>query len=208
MFTEDDLLPLSALQHFLFCERQCGLIHIEQVWVENLFTAQGRIMHERVDQTGSEKRGRVRFAYGVMIRSLSLGVSGKADLVEFHLQDDGLWLPHPVEYKRGRPKKENWDRVQLCAQAICLEEMLAVEIRKGALFYGKQRRRQVVEFDRELREETRQTAIRLHELISSGRTPPANYSKRCESCSLLSVCLPRVTDRKRSVAEYLQEAVS
>ena len=205
MYCEDDFLPLSALQHLLFCERQCALIHIEQVWVENLFTAQGRIMHERVDQTGRESQGKVRLEYGVPLRSFALGLIGKADLVEFHLQEDGAWLPHPVEYKRGRPKKENWDRVQLCAQAMCLEEMLEMAIAEGALFYGKKRRRQVVRFDEELRAKTRDTAEQLHQLIRSGITPAAIYAKKCNSCSLFTLCLPRVADRKHSVHEYLEE---
>lgn len=115
MYSEDDLLPLSALQHILFCERQCALIHVEQLWVENLYTAQGRVMHDRVDQTGRESRKDVRLEFGVPIRSLQHGLSGKADMIEFHRRSDNVWLPFPVENKRGRPKKENWDKVQLCA---------------------------------------------------------------------------------------------
>jgi CRISPR-associated exonuclease Cas4 len=134
MYTEDDLLPLSALQHLLFCERQCALIHIEQAWSENLFTAQGRIMHERVDDGGRVTRGDVRRESGMPLRSLRLGLIGKADMVEFYRQSDSSWLPYPVEYKRGKAKKENWDKVQLCAQAICLEEMLEVAVPEGALF--------------------------------------------------------------------------
>jgi len=208
MYTEDDLLMLSGLQHILFCERQCALIHIEQVWVENLFTAQGRIMHERVDRPGHESRRDVRIEYGVPFRSLRLGLSGKADVVEFHRQGSGIWRPYPVEYKRGRPKKENWDRVQLCAQAMCLEEMLGMEVPEGALFYGKNRRRQVVTLDNDLREETAETADRLHRLVNSGVTPPAVYEKKCDSCSLLEVCLPKTASGKRSVAKYLSEAQS
>lgn len=203
-YTEDDLIPLSALQHILFCERQCALIHIEQVWVENLFTAQGRIMHERVDRTGRESRRDVRLEYGVPLRSLRLGVIGKADMIEFHRRDGGIWLPFPVEYKRGKPKKDNWDRVQLCAQAICLEEMLGVDIPEGALFYGKQRRRQAVVFDDELRGITTDIAIRLHTLIDGGTTPPAVYEKKCDTCSLIEVCLPRISTGRKSVARYLR----
>lgn len=203
MYSEDDLLPLSALQHLLFCERQCALIHIEQVWAENLFTAQGRVMHERVDQVGRESRRDVRLEFGVPLRSLRLGLSGKADMVEFHKQEDGSWLPYPVEYKRGRPKKEDWDRVQLCAQAICLEEMLEVVVSEGALFYGKNRRRQVVGFDRELRRQTEDTANRLHALIRSGRTPSARFEKKCESCSLKNTCMPKSAGSGKNVGRYL-----
>lgn len=208
MYTEDDLLMLSALQHILFCERQCALIHIEQVWVENLYTAQGRIMHERVDQTGRESRRDVRLEYGVPLRCLKLGLIGKADMVEFHRQDDGAWLPYPVEYKRGKAKKENWDKVQLCAQAICLEEMLGADIPEGALFYGKNRRRQIVVFDEPLRGETAQTATRLHGLINAGLTPAAIYGPKCETCSLLDLCLPKIANHKQSVEKYLRSMQS
>ena len=140
VYTEDDLLRLSALQHLLFCERQCALIHIEQIWTENLFTAEGRIMHDKVDTANRETRGNVRIEYGVPMHSLRLGLIGKADVVEFHKDEDD-WVPFPVEYKRGKPKKDNSDKAQLCAQALCLEEMMNVEIPRGALFYGETRRR-------------------------------------------------------------------
>lgn len=204
MYTEDDLLPISALQHLLFCERQCALIHIEQVWVENLFTAEGRIMHERVDDGVRENRGDVRRESGVPLRSLRLGLIGKADMVEFHRQPGDIWQPYPVEYKRGRPKKGSWDKVQLCAQGICLEEMLSCSVPEGALFYGKKRRRLDVRFDDELRQETEQTAVRLHELIRSGKTPRVRYEKkRCGNCSLLALCMPRVAGISKDVDHYL-----
>lgn len=207
-YAEEDLLPLSALQHLLFCPRQCALIHIEQIWVENLFTAQGRLMHERVDRTGRESRKDVRIEYGMPLRSLRLGLIGKADVVEFHLQEEGAvkWLPFPVEYKRGRAKKENWDRVQLCAQAICIEEMLAIPISAGALFYGKNRRRQDVRFSVELRQETKNTALKLHELFAAGRTPGPIYTKKCDSCSFYQLCLPKLLEKKRKVGTYLDQA--
>lgn len=205
MYTEDDLLPLSALQHLLFCERQCALIHIEQVWSENLFTAEGRIMHERVDEGGRESRGKVRLAFGLLLRSLRLGLSGKADVVEFHRQANGDWLPFPVEHKRGRPKKADWDRVQLCAQAMCLEEMLNCSIPAGALFYGKTRRRQDVVFDAGLRREVEETAARLHELVRSGKTPSAKYEKKCDSCSLVNLCMPKVAGGKKRVTDYMKD---
>ncbi|MDI6616136.1 MAG: CRISPR-associated protein Cas4 [Syntrophaceae bacterium] len=207
MYTEDDLFPLSALQHLIFCERQCALIHTEQAWAENLFTAEGRIMHERVHEEGSESRGAIRIERGVPLRSLRLGLIGKADVVEFHRQTDGSWLPFPVEYKRGKPKKDDSDRVQLCAQSLCLEEMLGVGMQKGALFYGKNRRRAEVVFDDALRKATEEAAVRLHELIASGRTPKPVYAKKCDSCSLVGMCLPKTMGKRRSVQRYLSGAV-
>ena len=131
MYSIDDLLPLSALQHIVFCERQCALIYTEQAWTENRLTVEGKIMHERVHDESRESRGDVRIDYGVSLRSLRLGLIGKADVVEFHRQPDGSWRPFPVEYKRGKPKADDCDKVQLCAQAICLEEMLSVRSRRG-----------------------------------------------------------------------------
>src|SRR3990172_12230212 len=165
MFSEDGLIQLSALQHFMFCERQCALIHIEQIWTENLFTAEGRIMHDKVDTANRKSRGNVRIEYGVPLRSFRLGLIGKADVVEFHKMDDGTWMPFLVEYKRGKPKPDNCDKVQLCAQAICLEEMLNVEIKEGALFYGETRHRHDVEFSATLRRETEDVAKGGRELI-------------------------------------------
>lgn len=215
-YTEDDFIQLSALQHLLFCERQCAFIHIEQIWVENLFTAQGRIMHERVDTGNRESRGSIRIEYGMPLRSLRLGLTGKADVVEFHLSSDGLlsgskskaeWRPFPVEYKRGKPKKDNCDKVQLCAQALCLEEMLNTEIPEGALFYGKTRRRQDVVFDKGLRLETEKAAKRAHELIKAGKTPKPLYTKKCDSCSFVGLCLPKTIEKRRSVNRYLKNAI-
>jgi CRISPR-associated exonuclease Cas4 len=199
----DDLIMISALQHYAFCPRQCALIHIEQIWAESGRTAEGRIMHERVHDESRESRGDVRIDYGVSLRSLRLGLIGKADVVEFHRQTDGTWLPFPVEYKRGKPKADDCDKVQLCAQAICLEEMLSVAIPEGALFYGQTRHRLGVVFDEALRRETEETARRAQELIASGRTPPPVYEKRCESCSLMAECLPKTIQKRRSVKSYL-----
>ena len=208
-YSEDDLLPLSALQHILFCERQCALIHIEQIWVENLFTAQGRIMHERVDRCGRESRGDIRTEFAMPIRSLRLGLIGKADAVEFHRQAAArpLWLPFPVEHKRGRPKKDNCDKVQLCAQAICLEEALGVTIPQGAIFYGKNRRRQNVEFTEALRQQTEETAERLHRLFDAAITPAPVYSAKCNSCSFKEICLPKTLEKKRRVGQYIDKAI-
>ncbi|MBW2596677.1 MAG: CRISPR-associated protein Cas4 [Deltaproteobacteria bacterium] len=207
MYTEDDLIPLSALQHLIFCERQCALIHIEQAWAENLFTAEGRIMHEHVHAEERESRGKIRIEYGMPLRSLRLGLIGKADVVEFHRQVDGTWLPFPVEYKRGKPKKDNSDKVQLCAQALCLEEMMDVSVPDGALFYGKTRRRLDVVLDDTLRRLTEETAMRLHELIESGRTPRPVYAKKCDTCSLAGMCLPKTVGKRKSVKRYLSGVV-
>ncbi len=197
-YNEDDLIHLAALNQYAYCPRRCALIHIEQLWSENLFTAEGRIMHDKVDTANRESRGNIRIEYGVPMRSLRLGLIGKADVVEFHKKDDGTWAPFPVEYKRGKPKMDYCDKVQLCAQAICLEEMLNIEITEGALFYGQTRRREDVVIDKSLRMETEETARKVHELIESGITPKAEYSAKCKKCSLLSICLPKVNSKASS----------
>jgi len=210
-FTEDDLLPLSGLQHLSFCERQCALIHIEQAWAENLFTAEGRVMHDRVHEADSESRGDIRVEYSMSLRSLRLGLIAKADVVEFHRNREpcgGKWRPFPVEYKRGRPKKDNVDKVQLCAQALCLEEMLAVEVPSGALFYGKTRHRQDVDFDANLRSETEDTAKRFHALVEAGKTPKPVFGKRCDSCSMKHLCLPKTIEKDKSIERYLIDTTS
>jgi CRISPR-associated exonuclease Cas4 len=208
MYNEDALIPLSSLQHMAFCPRQCALMFIEQVWDENRFTVEGRIFHERVHEIGAETRGPIRISRGVHIRSLRLGIVGIADVIEFHRQADHSWRPFPVEYKRGKPKADDCDKVQLCAQALCLEEMLSVAIPAGSLFYGQTRRRLDVAFDEALRRETEETARRAHELITSGRTPPPVYEKRCESCSLMTDCLPRTIQKRRSVKAYLSRILN
>ncbi|HQB35695.1 MAG TPA: CRISPR-associated protein Cas4, partial [Syntrophorhabdus sp.] len=172
VFTEEELIPISALAHFSYCKRRCALIHIEQIWSENLFTAKGHIMHERVHDERRESRGKVRAEYGIPLRSLALGLIGKADMVEFYCQEDGSWMPYPVEYKLGKPKLDDSDKIQLCAQAFCIEEMLGIHIEKGALFYGRTMRRQVINFDPSLRFDTEEIARATHELIASGQTPP------------------------------------
>jgi len=200
MFKEEDLIPLSSLQHYVFCPRQCALIHVEQQWDENRFTAEGRLQHLRVDQKDSEVRDGVRIEYGVSIRSFALGLVGKADAVEFFGN-----TPVPVEYKRGRPKPDRYDHVQLCGQAICLEEMLNVKIPSGAIFYGKPRRRELVEFKESLRAETTFAAKSVHELIKTTRTPAAKYDpKKCKACSLLGICMP---SGKKHISNYLKDAM-
>jgi CRISPR-associated exonuclease Cas4 len=202
MYSDEELIPLSALNHFIFCERRCALVHIEQAWVENRFTAEGRVMHERVDRGDRAERGQVRVEYGMPLRSRLLGISGKADVVEFHLRD-GQWKHFPVEYKRGKPKKNDSDKVQLCAQALCLEEMLGQQVENGALFYGKTRRRLNVAFDGDLRRVTNETAEKIHALIDSGITPLARYEKKCDGCSFLNLCLPKAIGKKRKVTSWL-----
>ncbi len=215
MHSEDELLPISALQHLSFCERQWALIHLEQVWSENVFTAEGRNLHEKTHEADCENRPGLRIVRGLRLRCLRLGLVGQADVVEFHKAEagvsldgpEGLWRPFPVEYKRGKAKPDNCDRVQLCAQAMCLEEMLGAEVREGALFYGRPRRREVVELTPELRGETESLAARLHELHAAGRTPKARYGPKCKSCSLLEVCLPKITGIDKDIAHYLAKAL-
>lgn len=205
MFVEDDLLPLSALQHLLFCERQCALIHVEDVWAENVLTVEGRHLHERADSGLAETRPGVRTVRALALRSLRLGLSGRADLVEFHdSTESGATRPFPVEYKRGRPKHNDADRIQLCAQALCLEEMLGVQITAGALFYGTTRRRQDVEFDATLRAVVERGAARLHALVDGGVTPRAVREPKCENCSLLDLCLPHAVGARRSAGAFVE----
>jgi CRISPR-associated exonuclease Cas4 len=221
-FGEDDLLPISALADLVFCERRAALHHIEAVWEDNVFTVEGTFMHQRVhSEEPLESRGDLRIARGLRLRSLRLGLSGIADVVEFHRvggneaasagQANGLprgvdlpgtrgsWQPFPVEYKRGRLRREEGYQVQLCAQALCLEEMLRVTVPVGAVFYGQPRRRLEVTFSEELRTQTESAAARLHELSRAGKTPPARYEKKCDSCSLLTLCMPKTTGGHKSV---------
>ena len=162
-------------------------------------------MHDRVHDEGAESRGDVSTERGVSLRSLELGLIGKADVVEFHKTGEGTWLPFPVEHKRGKPKIEDWDRVQLCAQALCLEEMLGVDIPQGAIFYGTPRRREVVDFTQELRAKTADAAGAVRKLLEEGVTPGPEYKKRCDNCSMAGLCLPKVIEKKRSVSKYLQK---
>lgn len=207
MFSEDDLLPLSGLQHLAFCERQAALIHVEQVWLDNVWTVEGQHLHETTDEGQGESRREVRVARGLPLRSLTLGLSGRADVVEFHRVDDaeggtvltgfpGRWRPFPIEYKRGRPKRHRADEIQVCAEALCLEEMLETPVPAGALFYGKTRRRTGVTFDDDLRAEVTKAASRFRALIDSRRTPPAEYGPKCEECSLMPICAPRSSGKR------------
>ena len=200
MYAESDYLLLSGLQHIKFCPRQCALIHIEQVWNENFFTAEGRAQHEKVHSGFAESRRVVRTERAVKIASSALGLSGETDAVEFY--KDGKIVP--VEYKHGEPKADSCDEVQLCAQVLCLEEMLNCTIDEGALFYFKVRKRISVPITAELREETVALAEKFHELVSSGLTPEAVYTKRCGSCSLTECCFPDSAGKGKSVAGYMK----
>ena len=200
MYNDDEFLPISALQHFVFCPRQCALIYIEQVWEENLLTAEGKILHDKAHEERVETRDGIRIERGIFIRSEKLGLIGRADVVEFHKPEQGhRWSAFPLEYKHGKPKDNNCDKVQLCAQALCLEEMLKADIPAGALFYGKTRHRIDVEFTQGLRGETMDAVARLRPFIRSGFTPAPVYGKKCESCSLLSICLPKIIQNAASV---------
>jgi len=182
--------------HYLYCPRQCALIHIEQAWVENTATAEGRVAHERVHAAESEMQRGVRT------------VTGISDVVELHRAADGVWRPFPVEHKRGRPKAHRADEVQLCAQAMALEEMFKVEIAAGALFYGQPRRRTAVCFDPALRALTQEVAAATDALISCGRTPRMGYEKkRCDGCSLIELCRPQTTGAERSVATWFEAQI-
>lgn len=220
-YNEDDLLPVSALQHLLFCKRRCALIYIEGLWDENVPTTEGGILHEKVHEAETESRGDVRIARGLRLRSLRIGLTGMSDVVEFHrlTQDaqtkgtnlegvDGLWQPFIVEYKRGRLRHEEGYEIQLCAQALCLEEMLHVHIDSGALFYGKTCRRLDIAFGQDLRSRTESAATRLHELIKAGVTPRAIREPKCEHCSLIDLCLPSAMLHPRTARGYLSRAIA
>lgn len=215
MYEEADYLQLSGLQHFVFCRRQWALIHIENLWAENYRTADGTVMHENVHNTAyRESRGERKIARGMYVHSARLGISGQCDAVEFLRSADGVpiagwegrWQPYPVEYKRGRPQAIDADRLQLCAQAICLEEMLCCDIPEGALYYGETRRREAVDFTEELRETVRACLTEMHELYRRGYTPQPKQTKSCGACSLQELCLPTLP-ACGSVADYLRKCM-
>jgi CRISPR-associated exonuclease Cas4 len=184
-------IPISALQHAVYCLRQAALIHIERLWAENYFTAEGRVMHDVTHEAGSRKSRGVRRVSALPLACRRLNIAGVADLVEFHAGPDGE-TAFPVEYKRGKPKRHRADEVQLCAQALCLEEMTGRSVPEGALFYGETKRRIVVSFDTELRWLTEDTATAFGALVKQGRTPsPVYRSDRCHACSLLELCRPK-----------------
>ncbi|MCI6720805.1 MAG: CRISPR-associated protein Cas4 [Clostridiales bacterium] len=211
IYPESEYLQLSGLQHFAFCRRQWALIHIEQQWADNLRTVEGELLHERChDERQTGQRAGLLTVRGMRVFSASLGISGACDVVEFHPDPDGiplfgrpgLWRPVPIEYKRGAPKPHDADALQLCAQAMCLEEMLACPIPAGALFYGETRRRQPVDFTDSLRQTVRTMLEEMHGYFSRGYTPVVRPTKSCNACSLKNLCLPKLY-RKRSAKAYL-----
>ncbi|NMG67961.1 CRISPR-associated protein Cas4 [Azoarcus indigens] len=204
MTMDDELIPLSALQHHLYCPRQCALIHLEQQWAENRQTAEGRLLHDKADTPAVERRHGVRTVTAMPLSSAALGINGVADVVEFHAEAPGE-RPYPVEYKRGRPKTHRADEVQLCAQALCLEAMFGVAVAEGALFYGQPRRREVVAFDEALRTLTQEAISATRAMFHAGRTPLASYdAKRCDNCSLLDLCQPRLLAKAGGVEAWLK----
>jgi CRISPR-associated exonuclease Cas4 len=213
MYLEEEYLQLSGIQHFVFCKRQWALINVEHQWQENYRTMDGRLMHENAHKEEyHEKRGDIIITRGMAIFSPSLGLSGKCDVVEFHKDEKGVviygweekWVPFPVEYKRGEPKQNNCDILQLCAQAMCFEEMLLCEIPEGALFYGEPRRRLKVIFTKELRDEVKKATEEMHRLYKREHTPKVKTSQACRACSLKEACLP-VLLKNQSVEKYLKE---
>lgn len=215
-YPEEDWLALSGLQHFAFCRRQWALIHIEQQWRDNYLTTAGSLEHDRAhDYSESETRGNLLVMRDLRVFSRRLGITGACDVVEFRRSDDGVplhgrtgcWLPYPVEYKHGRSKQQDADRLQLCAEAMCLEEMLACSIPEGALFYQQTKRRERIEFDTSLRKQVITMAREMHELFQRGHTPKVRPSKSCRACSLRDVCLPKPTgtrSAKRFIEEFVQ----
>lgn len=198
---DEKLIPLSALQHYAFCPRQCALIHNEQVWAENFLTAQGQQLHSRVDSGEPETRKGIKFERGVQVAAHSLGLTGKMDLLEKDLSTGKIT---PVEYKRGKPKPSDWDEIQLCAQALCLEEMTGQTIKEGALWYHQTRHRHVVVLSEQLRLRTQEVITEVRALFASGKTPAAKYEKKCDACSLVDLCNPKTLQNDKS-AEYIAQ---
>ena len=209
MFHEDDLLPLRYLNDLLFCERRLALHLVEQIWKDNQYTAEGEYAHRKVDQAANLKRGDKRNVTGMMLVSYRLVVTGKADLVEFRSDDDGATfkIPYPVDFKRGKKRRWDNDEVQLCAQAMCLEEMLNVSVPAGAIFHIKSQHRREVIFDESLRQQTITTAARLHEIVRTRITPRAEWKSRCKGCSLLETCMPKAWRPKATAAKYLEDLI-
>ena len=211
LYDEEDYLMLSGIQHFAFCKRQWALVHIEQQWHENLRTVEGNILHDRAhDEKMTEKRKGLLITRGMPVASRTLGINGVCDVVEFHKDDNGIevygqqgrYLPVPVEYKRGEPKKDNADKLQLCAQAMCLEEMLACHIPKGYLFYGETKHRLEVEFNEDLRSEVQESIVQMHDFFRRKYTPRVKTGSFCRACSLNTVCLPKLCSIT-SVSKYI-----
>jgi len=215
-YASDELLPLSGIQHFVFCRRQWALIHVERQWQDNVLTVEGKLLHTRADDPFfNETRKGVITARSVPVASYRLGLSGVCDVVEFTESPDGvqlpgrvgLFLPAPVEYKRGREKRDACDEAQLCAQAICLEEMLSVAIPVGYLFYGETRHRVAVELTAELRNLVIEMSVEMHTYFQRGYTPRVKISKACRSCSLADICLPVLQEKVVAASKYIKQQV-
>lgn len=211
LYEEDDLLQISGLQHFSFCPRQWALIHIEQQWADNLRTVDGTILHERSHSEGdSEKRGNLLIVRGLRVFSRTLGVSGQCDVVEFSADPNGVmlsghrgrWLPTPVEYKRGKPKESMADKLQLCCQGMCLEEMLGCIVSGGYLFYHEIHRREEIDFSNELRGQVSVMLAQMRAYYDRGYTPKVKTGAYCKSCSLKDLCLPKLC-RQTSASRYI-----
>lgn len=207
MEDDDDLLPISALEHLLYCERQCALIHVDGVWIENVHTTAGRIVHERVDAGEEEHRPGVRVARSVLVRSARLGLRGVADVVEFHPTPSGAERPYPVEYKRGGRRRHLHDEVQLTAQALALEEMTGAAVPEGAIYHAASRRRRVVKIDAALRATTADAALRLRAVLAARALPRPVLDARCDDCSLRPACQPEALVAGHGLAEALRRAL-
>jgi CRISPR-associated exonuclease Cas4 len=201
----DELVPISALQHYAFCPRQCGLIHLERAWAENRLTVEGDILHERVKEGETTAREALRTFRSLPLVSHRLGLVGLADVVEIRAAPGGGECAYPVEYKRGRPKAHDADRVQLCAQALCIEEMLGLAVPEGALFYGEPRRRETVRFDAALRATTEVIAADVAAMMRDAVLPPPRRGPHCRACSLEEICRPQLSGRK-SAARFMERA--
>ena len=211
MFLEEELIPISILQHYSFCPRQVALIHIEQLWEDNLFTAQGDELHERIDIVHYESRKKHKIEYGMAIRSLQYGLIGKADVVEFEFSDKKVYKKiTPIEFKRGKQKVKDHDRIQLCAQALCLEEMFNTKINEGQIYYLQERRRSSVIFNNELIMNTKKIIKESRDLLISGKTPMAIYDiKKCDLCSLNELCMPKfLHEGGKKVNRYLKSQIN
>ncbi len=207
MYNDDELIMISAIQHYRFCKRQCALIHIENIWKDNLFTAEGHIVHSRVHTSEKETRNGTVFQRGLPIRSLQHGIVGKCDLVEFHYVHNTLQKVIPIEYKRGKEKEKDYDAVQLCAQALCLEEMLNIQIPYGYLYYNKIKHRVKVPLDNRLRDTTISLIMEIRNFLQKGETPPPEYSPKCKLCSLYFECMPQIMTKKKNVTNYLEKSI-
>ncbi|MGK9477787.1 CRISPR-associated protein Cas4 [Melioribacter sp. OK-6-Me] len=203
MYTEDDFVMISALQHYIFCPRQCGLIHIDDVWLDNLFTVRGEILHEKVDTDTYETRGDVKTVRGLRIHSYKYGLVGRCDVVEFRQTPNGKEIL-PVEFKAGEPKEDISDKVQLCAQVFCLEEMLNISIERAAFFYGKIRRRNFIDIDSELRNQTVEVIASVRKIITDKKVPVIEYTSKCRNCSLINICQPKALNQIK-LQKYLKE---